>query len=680
MLFHSRIPRLNKARAARFALFSSIAMLTGTAPVGAQVPVLTQNRDNMRDGANVAETALTPAAVRGGGFGKLFTITGLNANVNGQPLFAPRVVIHAVQHNVLYLYTSNNADNSPCGLYAYDADTGARIWAKTFPNSATYTTATPVIDQARGIMYVLTKSSNDDTGLTYIHAVSIATGVDLAGSPLQVQASVAGTGDGSAGGKVYFDGDHGNGRFHANDRTGLLLLNGGVYAAFAHNSDSNPYHGWVLAYQYNGQAFTQIYVFCTTPNGSSSNTPGGGDGGVWQAGKGLTTDQAGHIFFSVGNGTFDANTGGVDYGMCYLKLNPNLKVIDYFSPFDEQTLSNQDLDTGNSGVVGIPGTTAAFAGATKFGAGFLLNANNMGHFTPGGPDHVIQRLNGISGNDSVGQNPIAWDMGVGAAKHVYLWPGGSELEQFDYNISTGAFSPAGVSKHTTGRTSGGSLAVSSHGGAGGVLWAVDNSGVLRAYDATDVSQPELWDSNLNSSRDSLGSVGHFQFPTVTNGKVYVPDNHGNVMVYGLLSPPSPLGATKVVQVRFTPRTGYASRMVGGVFQGSNDGVNYTTFATVSQTPLENQPNVLASTSATPYRYLRYLSPNGGYGDIAELEFDGGSVASPVALIGVPFGTPGTHLDLGNDYSYVFDNNDSTYFDAPAPGNGDFVGMDLGVKH
>ena len=93
-------------------------------PAFAQTAVLTQNNDNARTGSNTAETVLTPQNVKTATFGKLFTITGLNANVNGQVLYVPGVTIGGAQHNVVYAYTSNNTDNSPCGLYAYDADTG----------------------------------------------------------------------------------------------------------------------------------------------------------------------------------------------------------------------------------------------------------------------------------------------------------------------------------------------------------------------------------------------------------------------------------------------------------------------------------------------------------------------------------------------------------------------------
>ena len=437
----------------------------------AQTAVLTQNNDNARTGSNTAETTLTPANVNVQKFGKLFTITGLDANVNGQALYEPNVTIGGVSHNVLFAYTSNNTDNSPCGINAFDADTGQALWHTLLPSSATYTTPTPVIDPATGTLYVLTKTGNDDTGKTYLHAFDITTGQDKPGSPVQVQASFkpvggTGAGDGNVNGVVSFDGPASGGRFHANDRAALLLLNGVVYTSYAHNSDSFPYHGWIIGYAYDGMKFTQSAVFCTTPTG--------GDGGIWQAGKGLTADADGYLYCSVGNGTFDADTTFADYitgkstatnfGMCYLKLRASdLKVVDWFAPFDESGQSSKDLDLGNSGLVGIPGTTRLFGGATKFGSGFLLDSTNLGRFTPqvkgvpAKPDKVVLRLDYLSGADAVGQNPIAWD--ASSTKYVYLWPEGTNVEQFALDPNTGTFTPTAdqtyIFKKTTGLNNGG---------------------------------------------------------------------------------------------------------------------------------------------------------------------------------------------------------------------------------
>ena len=81
---------------------------------------------------------------------------------------------------------------------------------------------------------------------------------------------------------------------------------------------------------------------------------------------------------------------------------------------------------------------------------------------------------------------------------------------------------------------GGFLSLSANGTADatGIVWATmpysANAnravvrGVLRAFDASDVSKPQLWDSeNTGNPNDRLGQFAKFCPPTVANGKVYV---------------------------------------------------------------------------------------------------------------------------------------------------------------
>ena len=506
-------------RSTRRLALGALALTSLAAPALAQISVPTQQYDNARSGANTSETRLTPQNVNVTHFGKLFAYA-LNANVNGQVLYVPNLTISGAVHNVIFAYTSNNVNGSPCGLYAFDADSpqSGKLWSTRLNASAEWTTAAPTIDVATNTLYALTKADNDN-GLTQLNAFDLLTGRQKPGSPITIQASVPGTGDASKNGVVSFD------TTHANDRAALLLVNSDVYVSFSHATDSYPYHGWVLGYHYDGVKFAQTGAFCTTPNG--------GDGGIWMAGKGLTADAKGYVYCSVGNGTFDANTGGKDYGMCYVKLHtPDLSVADYFAPFDEKKNSDLDLDTGNSGLAGIPGTALLFSGGTKFGSLFVLDSTNLGRFTAGGPDKVVDRVNEICASDSIGQNPVAWD--TGGVKYLYLWPEAGGVQQYRYDPSIGMTSPHGIYKENNVPKSGGGLTVTSNGTASAILWALGDDAIFRAFDATDVSKPELWNSVQNSRRDALPSVGHFQFPTVVNGKAYVPTGRGQIYVYGLL--------------------------------------------------------------------------------------------------------------------------------------------------
>ena len=117
-----------------------------------------------------------------------------------------------------------------------------------------------------------------------------------------------------------------------------------VYIGFASHGDNPPYHGWVLGYD--AHTLQPVMAYNDTPNGS--------DGGIWQSGGGLAADSAGNIFFVTGNGTFDANTGGLDYGDTIEKISAGGSVLDYFAPHDQADLSAGDLDLGSGTALLLP--------------------------------------------------------------------------------------------------------------------------------------------------------------------------------------------------------------------------------------------------------------------------------------------------------------------------------------
>ncbi len=80
----------------------------------------------------------------------------------------------------------------------------------------------------------------------------------------------------------------------------------------------------------------------------------------------------------------------------------------------------------------------------------------------------------------------------------------------------------------------------------------------------------------------------------------------------------------VTNVGYCPRSGFASRMLGGVFQGANDPgfTNPVTLLTISAAPADG---VLTSTpvnNSTAFRYLRYLGPANGQCDVGDVSFQG----------------------------------------------------------
>jgi len=82
------------------------------------------------------------------------------------------------------------------------------------------------------------------------------------------------------------------------------------------------------------------------------------------------------------------------------------------------------------------------------------------------------------------------------------------------------------------------------------------------------------------------------------------------------------GASAVDLVRFLPRAGFAEKMAGGVFQGSNaspeDG--YEDLYVVPAGTVDGWNEAILPEGAAAYRYLRYVGPEGSHSNVAEIEF------------------------------------------------------------
>ena len=244
-------------------------------------------------------------------------------------------------------------------------------------------TGTPVIDPTTGTLYVVAATKevvgSQTNYVQRLHALDITTGAEKFGGPVVIQGSVPGTGNGSQGGQLPFN------SLHENQRTGLLLLNGVVYFGFSSHGDVEPYHGWVMGY--NATSLQQVMVYCDTPNAN--------DGGIWMDGDGIATDSTGNLYLITGDGSFDVNTGGKDYGDTFEKLSTTGAPLDYFAPSDQAALYSGNLDLGSGGVLLLPTQSGPYpdemVSAGKGGTVYLVNRDNMGHFNSN-QDQIIQSL------------------------------------------------------------------------------------------------------------------------------------------------------------------------------------------------------------------------------------------------------------------------------------------------
>ena len=513
------------------------ALLLLLFPIPSPAQIATSQYDNMRTAANLSEKILTPQTVNARRFGKLGAWY-VDGPVYAQPLYVPDVDIPGKgRHNVLFVATEHDS------VYAFDADRAgsAPLWHVSFLKSNSSRqpvkeqdvscpfirpeigiTSTPVIDMRNGTLFVLARTRISHTFGAYeyeqhLHALAITTGAEKLGGPKLIQASVRGRGRGSSGGKITFD------ALRENPRAALLLVNGNVILTWGSSCDVDPYHGWVMSYD--AETLAQKAALNVTPDGT--------EGGIWASDAGPAADAAGHVYVPTGNGSFDAGSGGRDYGDSVLKLDAStLRILDYFTPYDEADLSREDDDLGSSGPTLLPDVSGSRAHILlQPGKGrelYVINRDNMGKFRREG-DVVIQRITLAGG----AYGAMAYWNG-----HVYFVASGDYLR--DYAVGDGLLKQAACALSPRFENPGATPAVSANAGKDAIVWVIstrtwngaERPAVLYAYDARKIAQP-IYNSEQNAGRDRAGLATRFVVPVVVNGRVYF-GTRETVEVYGLL--------------------------------------------------------------------------------------------------------------------------------------------------
>jgi len=571
----------------------------------AQVNVTTYHNDNARTGQNTQETILTPANVNSGQFGKLFSVS-VDGWVYAQPLYLSNVNIGGGTHNVLYAATEHDS------LYAIDADKGTVFWQISLIPSGGSTvnsssdlgcgdlvpevgiTGTPVIDTSTGTIYLVAKSKVSGSLVQYLHAIDVVTSAEKFGAPVPIQATVPGTASDGNGTTVSFS------PHFENQRAALLLVNGHVVIGWSSHCDISPWHGWVMSYS--ASTLAQEAAFNTSADGSAN--------GVWMSGGGLAADSNGNIFIATGNGTWNGTT---DYGDSIVKLGPpsggSFPIVDYFTPYNQSSLSGGDTDVASGGLVLLPTLSSGqqlLAQMGKEGKMYVIDRNKMGKYCvnlsppcSGNDPNIVEEIPGATAG--VWGTPAYWNGSV-------YWAGGSDgggpdnLKAFSFNANNSGL----ISTSPTSETSKAfsfstpSPSISANGTSNGILWGLDDSAfgstcsgssncqVLYAYDATNLANMLYNSSQAANNRDVPGGAVKFAIPTIANGKVYV-GSQLKVSAYGTIST-TPTAATPT----FSPAPGSYTSTITVTLSDSTSGatIHCTTDGT---TPTASSP---ACTSVT----------------------------------------------------------------------------------
>jgi len=494
-----------------------------------QTDVLTQHNDNTRSGLNSTESILTPSNVNANAFGKLFTHS-VDGIIVGQPLYASNVLMNdGHTHNVVYVATQHNS------VYAFDADNilggnASPLWSVSLDDGGTSdpiadfgcasthyneigAMGTAVIDPAKTTLYIVAKTVTGTTRNFSLHALDITSGSERLGGPM----IITGTAPSSNGSGTFNP-------IYQMQRPALLLQNSVLYVGFGGNGcDVYAYNGWLFAY--NSQNLKQEAAFLVTPDGSRAS--------IWQGGSGPAVDEFGNIYVVTANGTYDGPAGGNDFGDTVLKMGwtgNTFGVLDFFTPYNQLQLSQQDLDLGSAGALILPDQPGLYkhelVAGGKQGTLYLVNRDNLGQFNAN-TDTVIQSIPGAVVDELVG-GPSYWNGNVYVAGDLDF------IKQFPLVNGLLTLQPVSQTSVVFGGAGPASTSITSNGNTSAILWAIRHTNpALFAFDPTNLAH-EFYDSTQAlKARDKMVPVVRFVTPTISNGKVFV-GGTAALEAYGLL--------------------------------------------------------------------------------------------------------------------------------------------------
>jgi hypothetical protein len=512
-----------------FVLLPVAIFLACVQSLSGQVSVLTWHYDNQRSSVNQNETLLTPANVNTKMFAKLYT-QPVDGYIVGHPLYVPGLYLppgpevqNSGIHNVVFVATMHDsvfafdADNPALGplwmtsLFDYSpaGATTVNPYIKGCDNEISYAevgiVSTPVIDPSTNTMYVVTETYENSQVVHRLHALDITSGLEVAGWPVTITANFVLNGQNN----VFLDQDH-------LQRTGLLLANGHVYIAWTAPACDVVDEGWIMSY--NTTTGAQEGVF--------DPEPGAYWAGLWQRGAGLSADSDGNIYGETGEGRFVA---GTNFPISVIKLSQigtEITVADWFTPYNEQYLSDADLDL-NSGVLVLPEQPGPYPDelitSGKQGTIYVLNSDNMGQFCSTcttTDNQIIQELpKAVGAGPGI---PVLWNGTV-------YFNSANGLSAFALNNGILQTPPNTVGFISTDAHSHG--LITSNGATNGIYWSIANN-ALRAINATTL-QILYTSVQAPNQRDVVPPLAHFAGPIEADGKVFV-GTQTSLVVYGLL--------------------------------------------------------------------------------------------------------------------------------------------------
>jgi polyvinyl alcohol dehydrogenase (cytochrome) len=354
-----------------------------------------------------------------------WTSPALDGQIYGEPLVSAGRVYVATENNTVY------ALSAASGAVAWSVHLGSPVPSGTLPcgniSPTVGITGTPVIDQARGEIFVV---ADELAGGKPAHRL---VGLATTSGKIEMSQDVDPPGADTAA---------------LLQRTGLTLDAGQVVFGMGGNyGDCASYQGRVGAVPETGGKPNFFTV---------DGAAGESQGAVWMGGAAPVVDGRGDIWVSTGNGSVYSYQHAYDDSDSVLELSPSLRLVQFFAPSTWATNNSQDLDMTIAPAL-LPDGQVVLAGKSRII--YLLNGTHLG-----GIGHQEANLGPACGQDIDGGVAVA-----GTTVYLPCLAGIIAVRA--------ASSPPGLRLLWSSGTGGGPPIV-----AAGLVWTMGQNGTLYGLD------------------------------------------------------------------------------------------------------------------------------------------------------------------------------------------------------
>jgi outer membrane protein assembly factor BamB len=539
---------------------------------------LQYNGDPQHSGNNTLETIITSSNVNN----LAFTFqAALPAVADGAPVYLSGVDTPSGVRDLLFVTTKAGH------IVVLDAHTGIQIWVHQYPagscrinlgSSLCYTTSSPAIDPNRRYIYSYGLDGS-------VHKYQVGDGTEITSGGWPELATLKGFNEKGSSALAVATSSGG--------ATYLYVTNGG------YPGDAGDYQGHVTAINLADGTQHVFNALCSDQTVHFLQNPGLPDclqhvqSAIWARVAVVYDNVTNHIYMATGNGDYDGNIGGHEWGDTVFSLNPDGtgsagEPLDTYTPTNFQQLQNADADLGSTAPAILPATGYSGRLAVQSGKDANLRLINLMNLSgQGGPGHVGGEIQIL---------PVPQGGVVLSAPAVWISPADGSTWVFVANAN-------GISGFRVSVTAGVPTLVLQWQKAGGGFSPIIANNVLYYAGSGIIRALDPFTGNLLWSDTTHVGGNHWESPVIANGTLYITDESSHLTAYSfqpIVLSLTPLwgptaGGTAVTIFGFNFRPG-AAMSFGGVAATGTTVVNPSTIT--ATTPAHSAAAVDVSVTNT----------------------------------------------------------------------------------